>query len=150
MKRWLIAATMITALAVQALPSLAAEGTPGATMRSESGLTPAERKARYEQWCKDYPEKCREMKAKAEQRRQFCKAEPEKCRAEMQARRDQRFKKADVNGDGRLSLEEARKGMPGVARNFERIDANKDGFVTREELEAASKARSDARKSKGG
>jgi len=109
----------------------------------------AEMQARREQWCTDNPEKCREMKAKAEQRRAFCKAEPEKCRAEMQARSDERFKKADINGDGRLSLDEARKGMPGVARNFERIDANKDGVVTREELEAARRTRPEARKSKG-
>ena len=149
MKPLLIAAVAFLILATQTVPSLAAEGTPGATARSDSGMAPADRKARFEQWCKDNPEKCREMKAKAEQRREQCKADPEKCRAEMQALSRERFKKADTNGDGRLSREEAEKGMPEVARNFERIDANKDGVVTLEELEAARKARAGARKGKG-
>ena len=88
MIRLLIAAAVV-ALAMQAVPSLAAEGVPGATVRSDGGVAPADRKARFEQWCKDNPEKCREMKAKAEQRREQCKADPEKCRAEAQARREQ-------------------------------------------------------------
>ena len=189
MKPLLIVAAAFTVLATQAVPSLAAEGTPGATMRSDSGMTPADRKARFEQWCKDNPEKCREMKAKAEERREQCKADPEKCRAEAQARREQwcknnpekcremkakaeqrreqckadpekcraeararsreRFKKADANGDGRLTREEAQKGTPQLARDFDRIDANKDGVVTLEELEAARKARAGASKGKG-
>ncbi len=88
MIRLLIAAAVV-ALAMQSVPSLAAEGVPGATVRSDSGKAPADRKARFEQWCKDNPEKCREMKAKAQQRREQCKADPEKCRAEAQARREQ-------------------------------------------------------------
>jgi len=140
MNRLLIAVAAVTLLTASAVPSLAADGAPGATVRPDSGMAPADRKARFEQWCKDNPEKCREMKAKAEQRREQCKADPEKCRAEMQARVRERFKKADTNGDGRLSREEAQKGMPQVARDFDRIDANKDGVVTLEELEAALKA----------
>jgi len=149
MKPLLIAAAAFTVLATQAAPSLPAEGIPGATVRLDSGMAPADRKARFEQWCKDNPEKCREMKAKAEQRREQCKADPEKCRAEMQARGRERFKKADTNGDSRLSREEAQKGMPQLARDFDRIDANKDGMVTLEELEAARKARAGTRKDKG-
>jgi hypothetical protein len=189
MKPLLIAAAAFTILTAQAVPSLAAEGIPGASVRSDSGMAPADRKARFEQWCKDNPEKCREMKAKAEQRREQCKADPEKCRAEAQARREQwckdnpekcremkakaeqrreqckadpekcraemqarsreRFKKADTNGDGRLSREEAQKSMPQLARDFDRIDANKDGMVTLDELESARKARPDGPKSKG-
>jgi hypothetical protein len=149
MKPLLIAAAAFMVLATQAVPSLAAESVPGATVRPDSSVAPADRKARFEQWCKDNPEKCREMKAKAQQRREQCKADPGKCRAEMQAQSRERFKKADTNGDGRLSREEAERGMPEVARNFERIDANKDGVVTLEELEAARKARAGARKGKG-
>jgi hypothetical protein len=149
MKPLLIAAAAFTILTAQAVPSLAAEGIPGASVRSDSGMAPADRKARFEQWCKDNPEKCREMKAKAEQRREQCKADPEKCRAEMQARSRERFKKADTNGDGRLSREEAQKSMPQLARDFDRIDANKDGMVTLDELESARKARPDGPKSKG-
>ncbi|MGH8621443.1 MAG: hypothetical protein ACREUB_04670 [Burkholderiales bacterium] len=151
MNRLLIATATLALLTTAAMPSsLASEGIPGATVRSDSGKSAADRKARFEQWCNDNPEKCREAKAKAQQRREECKADPEKCRAEMQARAEERFRKADANGDGRLTREEARKGMPQVARDFDRIDANKDGMVTKEELEAArKKARADARKGKG-
>jgi hypothetical protein len=150
MNRFLIAAAIaVAAFATQAVPSLASEGITGATVRSDSGKSAADRKARFEQWCKDNPEKCREARAKAQQRREECKANPEKCRAEAQAQGRERFKKADANGDGRLSREEAKKGMPQLARNFDRIDANKDDMVTQEELEAASKARADGRKAKG-
>jgi len=145
----LLIAVAVAALATQAAPTLASEGIPGATVRSDSGMAPADRKARFEQWCKDHPEKCREMKAKAEERREQCKADPEKCRAEAQARSRERFRKADTNGDGRISREEAQKGMPQLARDFDRIDANKDGMVTMEELEAARKARAGASKGKG-
>jgi len=190
MNRSLIAAAVtVAALAAPAAPSLAGEGIPGATVRSDSGKGAGDRKARFEQWCQDNPEKCREAKAKAQQRREECKANPEKCRAEAQARREQwckdnpdkcremkakaqqrreeckanpekcraeaqarneeRFKKADANGDGRLSREEAQKSMPQIARDFDRIDANKDGLVTKEELEAARKPRAGASKGKG-
>jgi len=149
MNRNLIAAAAVAAVAMLAVPSFAAEGIPGATVRSDSGQAAADRKARFEQWCSENPEKCREAKAKAQQRREECKANPEKCRAEAQAKSEERFKRADTNGDGRLSREETQKSMPLVARDFDRIDANKDGFVTRQELEAARKARAESRKGKG-
>jgi len=145
----LLIAVAVAALATPAVPALAAEGIPGATVRSDSSVAPADRKARFEQWCNENPEKCREAKAKAQQLCEECKADPEKCRAEAQARARERFKKADANGDGRLSREEAQKSMPQLARDFDRIDANKDGLVTLEELEAARKARAGASKGKG-
>ncbi len=54
-----------------------------------------------------------------------------------QQKLEQAFKAADKNGDGKLSLAEAKDGMPRVAKNFARIDANKDGFVTLDEINAA-------------
>jgi len=149
MFRILFAAAASTLLAAPPVPSVAAEGIPGATVRSDRAQAADERRARFEQWCKDNPERCREAKAKAQQRREECKANPEKCRAEVQARVQERFKRADADGDGSLSREEARKGMPLVARDFDRIDANRDGRVTMDELEATLKARADGRKSKG-
>jgi hypothetical protein len=97
----------------------------------------AERRARFEHWCKDNEEKCKEIQARREQ----CQANPERCRAEREARFNERFKQADADGNGALSRAEAEKGMPRLARHFDALDANKDGVVSREELEAARKAR---------
>jgi hypothetical protein len=49
----------------------------------------------------------------------------------------QRFKAADLNGDGAVSLKEAQGNMPMVARNFDEIDSNHDGLATHSEIEAA-------------
>jgi hypothetical protein len=50
---------------------------------------------------------------------------------------DQRWQKADADRDGKLSRVEAAAGYtPGMQANFDAIDANKDGFVTRAEREA--------------
>ncbi|HTD29265.1 MAG TPA: hypothetical protein VK660_07745 [Xanthomonadaceae bacterium] len=46
-----------------------------------------------------------------------------------------KFHAADTNGDGKLSRSEAQK-MPMLAKHFDEIDANKDGFVTCDELRA--------------
>ena len=48
---------------------------------------------------------------------------------------EQRFKKLDTNGDGRLSREET-AAYPALAQRFAQIDANKDGFLSRDELMA--------------
>ena len=45
---------------------------------------------------------------------------------------------ADKDGDGALSKAEAEAaGMKRLVENFDRLDANKDGKVTREEMRAA-------------
>jgi len=46
------------------------------------------------------------------------------------------LKKLDTDGDGRISRAEA-QAAPRLAANFDAIDANKDGFITTEELAAA-------------
>jgi Ca2+-binding EF-hand superfamily protein len=46
------------------------------------------------------------------------------------------MKAADTNGDGKFSREEANASLPQIARNFDAIDTNKDGFVTKDELRA--------------
>jgi hypothetical protein len=48
----------------------------------------------------------------------------------------ERFKAADTNHDGKLSLDEAKAGMPMVARNFDQIDSAHTGAVTQEQLAA--------------
>jgi Ca2+-binding EF-hand superfamily protein len=56
------------------------------------------------------------------------------------AKRDQeieaKFKAADKDHDGKLTLSEAKAGMPRVARGFDKIDADKKGFVTLDQIKA--------------
>jgi Ca2+-binding EF-hand superfamily protein len=49
---------------------------------------------------------------------------------------DEKFAAADVNHDGKLTLEEAKAGMPRVAKNFDKIDADKKGYVTADQIKA--------------
>lgn len=60
-------------------------------------------------------------------------------RAELDAHRAGQFAKADANGDGKLSLEEIEaraleRAKERSARMLERHDANKDGFLTEDEM----------------
>jgi Ca2+-binding EF-hand superfamily protein len=44
---------------------------------------------------------------------------------------------ADVNGDGKLSLDETQKaGLTDMANNFKALDLDKDGFLSKAELKA--------------
>lgn len=48
----------------------------------------------------------------------------------------ERFAAADTNHDGKLSLDEAKAGMPMVARHFDEIDSAHTGGVTLEQMNA--------------
>ncbi|MBL8517509.1 MAG: hypothetical protein JNM76_11150 [Betaproteobacteria bacterium] len=48
----------------------------------------------------------------------------------------ERLAEADKDGDGKLSKDEA-AALPRLAKRFDQIDANKDGFITKEEMKAA-------------
>ena len=48
-----------------------------------------------------------------------------------------RFAKADKNGDGKLTLDEAKSGMPLVAKDFSKIDVENKGYVTLDQVKAA-------------
>jgi len=50
---------------------------------------------------------------------------------------DKRFKEADKNKDGKLTLDEAKEGMPRVAKNFEQLDSERRGYVTVEQIKKA-------------
>lgn len=53
-----------------------------------------------------------------------------------------RFKAADKNRDGKLSLQEAKDGgMTRVVANFATIDTDKDGYVTFAQIKAQLDAR---------
>ena len=81
------------------------------------------------------------MAWRTQKRREACGAGPERCAAQMQARLAERVRRADTDGNGALSPLEAEKSMPGVARRFDVLDANRDGHVTVEEILAARRAR---------
>lgn len=49
------------------------------------------------------------------------------------------MKRADTDGDGRISKAEAQANAPRLFERFDQVDANRDGFVTREEMKAARK-----------
>ncbi len=58
-------------------------------------------------------------------------------RKEHQDKFAEKFKAADKNGDGALTKAEAQSGnMPRLVNDFDKIDTNKDGKVTQEELRA--------------
>lgn len=61
-------------------------------------------------------------------------------RDEMTARRADRFRKADVNGDGLLSLQEMQEQAVARAQEraekmFSRLDSDGDGFISGDEIE---------------
>ncbi len=49
---------------------------------------------------------------------------------------EDKFKAADKNSDGKLTLDEAKAGMPRVARAFSKIDINNQGYVTLDDIKA--------------
>ncbi len=69
-----------------------------------------------------------------------CKADTGKCRGVRQVRFDRRFNSIDANGDGLISLDEAKQALPRMVRYLERIDGNHDGQIFRDEIAAARKA----------
>jgi Ca2+-binding EF-hand superfamily protein len=55
-------------------------------------------------------------------------------RANMRGRMDEKFKEADANGDGQLSLDEVQAKMPRLAAHFGDLDKDQNGLLTKEEL----------------
>ncbi len=55
---------------------------------------------------------------------------------ELRNRPAERARQADGDRDGALSREEADKSLPGLARHFDRIDADRNGSVSPEEVRA--------------
>ena len=56
-------------------------------------------------------------------------------RSEMQAKMDEHFKAADANNDGNLSLDEVQANMPKLAERFDKLDKDKNGLLSKEELQ---------------
>lgn len=49
---------------------------------------------------------------------------------------DQKFAEADTDHDGKLTLVEAKAGMPRVAAHFNDIDSARQGYVTQDQVKA--------------
>jgi Ca2+-binding EF-hand superfamily protein len=67
--------------------------------------------------------------------RDEAKAWSDATRQQVRQRVEDHVKAADTNGDGQISLEEARAKLPMAASHFEFLDANKDGQITLAEFE---------------
>lgn len=55
-------------------------------------------------------------------------------RTNMRGHMDAKFKEADANADGQLSLDEVQAKMPRLADHFGDLDKDKNGLLTKEEL----------------
>jgi len=55
-------------------------------------------------------------------------------RGEMKGMMEERFKEADVNSDGQLSLDEVQSKMPRLAERFSTLDADKNGMLSKDEI----------------
>jgi hypothetical protein len=55
----------------------------------------------------------------------------------MEAIMEQRFKAANTTNDNKLTREQAEKGMPRIAKNFDKIDVDHKGYITLEQVKAA-------------
>jgi len=50
---------------------------------------------------------------------------------------EKRFKAANTTNDDKLTLEQAKAGMPRVAKNFDKIDTDHKGYVTLQQVKDA-------------
>jgi len=57
----------------------------------------------------------------------------------MDAMLEKRFNAANTTHDGKLTKEQAIAGMPRVAKNFDKIDTEKNGYVTLQQIKDAMK-----------
>jgi TolA-binding protein len=86
--------------------------------------------------------------ATPEQRQQWRNQNPEQARQmreDANNRFQERWKRADENGSGRITRQDAARHMPGVSKHFDEIDANHDGVVTQDEVRAFRQRRAQDR-----
>ena len=53
---------------------------------------------------------------------------------DMKEKMEERFKEADANSDGQLSLDEVQSKMPRLAERFSTLDMDKNGLLSKEEI----------------
>lgn len=66
------------------------------------------------------------------------------------ARLAEQFSRADADGNGMLSRAEAERGAPLLAKQFDAIDANRDGQISPEEIRAFRRTGRSERRARGG
>ena len=69
-----------------------------------------------------------------EETKQARDARRDQMRSEMKEKMEQRFKDADMNSDGQLSLDEVQAKLPRLADRFTALDADKNGLLSKDEL----------------
>jgi Ca2+-binding EF-hand superfamily protein len=62
-------------------------------------------------------------------------------KGDMKEKMEARFKEADANSDGQISLDEAQAKMPRVAERFSTLDTDKNGLLSKDELKHGSHRR---------
>lgn len=72
--------------------------------------------------------------ARDEMRAHFERVRPQ-MQAEREKRSQERFAAADLNGDDKLSRAEIEQKMPRLSARFDQRDTDKDGFLSREDLQ---------------
>lgn len=66
------------------------------------------------------------------------------------ARLAEQFRRADADGNGMLSRAEAERAAPLLAKQFDAIDANRDGQISPEEIRAFRRTGRNERRARGG
>lgn len=56
-------------------------------------------------------------------------------RGQAEAKFEEAFKTADANSDGQLSLDEVQAKMPKLAERFDKVDKDKNGLLSKEEMQ---------------
>ena len=74
----------------------------------------------------------------------FAQTPPEPPKSDRAQKMHERLKAADKDGDGKISRAEA-AALPRIAKHFDEIDTNKDGFITKEEMKASHDKRAASR-----
>lgn len=70
--------------------------------------------------------------------------------ATKNARLAEQFRRADADGNGMLSRAEAERAAPLLAKQFDAIDANRDGRISAEEIRAFRRTGRSERRARGG
>ena len=70
-------------------------------------------------------------------------------RGDMAEKMKERFAAADKNGDGKLTRDEAKAGMPFVYKHFDEIDKAHSGAITMADIAAFAKEKRAAKQSGG-